>query len=189
MVLEERRESRKRRLRLKRDGKREWEALADTETGDTFFFNHITHARREKMPKHLDCFGELRNLIKLQINTGQMQRLPDSLFKQKRPLQILEVKMNRLKMLQEGIYNLDNLRELRLPGNQLVRIPDGIGKCTLLETIDLTANNVQTLPRSVGNCVYLKHLWLFPQSHSPGTPNRSSMHGTARHSDRAQPHR
>ena len=160
LVLQERAEARKRRLRLKADGKREWEALADTFTGDTFFFNHITHERKQKMPKMLDHFGELRNLIKLQINTGQIQRLPDSMFYQKRPLQILEVKMNRLKWLQESIFNLEHLRELRVPGNQLVKLPDGLGKCSQLKILDVTANNIQMLPSSLGDCVQLNNLYL-----------------------------
>ena len=160
LILKERQEARKRRVTLKRDGKREWEALADSETGDTFFFNHITHEKRAKMPKSLDRFGELKNLTKLQLNTGQLQTLPDSLFLQKRPLQILEVKMNRLKSLQDGISNLVSLREIRLPGNQLVQIPDGIGMCTKLEIIDFTANNIRLLPRSLGKCIRLKQLWV-----------------------------
>eukprot|EP00944_MAST-04C_sp_MAST-4C-sp1_P004476 g4476.t1 len=160
VVLEERQKARKRRLTLKKDGKREWEALADSETGDTFFFNHITHEKRPKMPKSLDRFGELKNLVTLKLNTGQLQTLPDSLFLQKRPLQVLEVKMNRLKLLQDGISNLISLREIRLPGNQLVQIPEGIGMCTQLQIIDFTANNIRILPRSLGKCVQLKKLWL-----------------------------
>ena len=57
----------RRRLELREDGKREWEVLADPDTGDSYYWNHITRTRRDDMPMSLDTFGLLQRLESLVI--------------------------------------------------------------------------------------------------------------------------
>jgi Leucine-rich repeat (LRR) protein len=71
-----RRDMERRRLELKEDGKREWEVLADPETGEAYYWNHISRTRRDDMPSSLDKFGGLQRLETLVINAGDLQSLP-----------------------------------------------------------------------------------------------------------------
>ena len=66
-----RRDMEKRRLELKEDGKREWEVLADPDTGDAYYWNHISQLRKNDMPQSLDHFGDLQRLESFVINAGK----------------------------------------------------------------------------------------------------------------------
>jgi hypothetical protein len=98
-----RRDMEKRRLELKEDGKREWEVLADPETGEAYYWNHITHQRRPDMPSSLDHFGDLQRLESLVINAGDLQALPLSLFSKRHPIKKIEIQGNMLRSIPSGI--------------------------------------------------------------------------------------
>ena len=158
--LEAQREAERRRILLKEDNKREWEPLTDANTGCTYFWNHISHTRRETMPAMLDKFGSIKRLKVLQVNKGEIEALPPSMFVPLSPLERLEVKMNRVNLIPDEIKFLRNLCILRMGGNSIKKLPPGIGSCERLTELDLTDNKVALLPPELGNCILLKRLLL-----------------------------
>ena len=77
-----RRDMEKRRLELKEDGKREWEVLADPDTGDAYYWNHISQLRKNDMPQSLDHFGDLQRLESFVINAGKDAKALQIFFNQ-----------------------------------------------------------------------------------------------------------
>jgi Leucine-rich repeat (LRR) protein len=159
-TMQYRRDMERRRLELKEDGKREWEVLADPETGDSFYWNHITRKRRDDMPTSLDKFGDLQRLESLVINAGDLQSLPLSLFKRAHPIRKIEIQGNRLQSVPDGIWRCVSLQSLRLPGNKLKLLPDTLGRVLTLTELDVTGNSIVKLPRSLGDCAALKKLFI-----------------------------
>ena len=155
-----RRDMEKRRLELKEDGKREWEVLADPETGEAYYWNHITHQRRPDMPSSLDHFGDLQRLESLVINAGDLQALPLSLFSKRHPIKKIEIQGNMLRSIPSGIWRCIALQSLRIPGNQLIQLPETLGRVMTLTELDVTGNKLVYLPRSLGDCVILKKLFI-----------------------------
>ena len=155
-----RRDMEKRRLELKEDGKREWEVLADPESGEAYYWNHITHQRRPDMPSVLDHFGDLQRLESLVINAGDLQALPESLFSKRHPIVKIEIQGNMLRSIPSGIWRCIALQSLRIPGNQLTALPETLGRVMTLTELDVTGNKLIYLPRSLGDCVILKKLFI-----------------------------
>jgi hypothetical protein len=155
-----RRNMEKRRLELREDGKREWEVLADPETGQAYYWNHITQRRRPDMPSSLDHFGDLQRLENLVINAGDLQALPESLFNKRHPIVKIEIQGNMLRSIPFGIWRCIALQSLRIPGNQLIQLPETLGRVMTLTELDVTGNKLVYLPRSLGDCVVLKKLFI-----------------------------
>ena len=66
----------------------------------------------------------------------------------------------KLTELPETLWDLTQLRELRLSGNQLTAVPDAIGQLTQLRELHLSGNQLTAVPDSIGQLTHLLSLTL-----------------------------
>ena len=70
-------------------------------------------------------------------------------------LEVLDLSNNGLRVLDQTVHKLENLRELILSGNELKTLPREIGFLRKLVVLDLSRNKLEFLPRSIN---YMKNL-------------------------------
>nr|ABB21036.1 variable lymphocyte receptor A [Eptatretus burgeri] len=108
-------------------------------------------------------FDHLVNLDKLYLQYNDLKSLPPRVFDSLTKLTYLSLSENKLQSLPHGVFDkLTELKTLRLDNNQLHSLPEGVfDKLTKITYLDLDNNKLQSLPNGVfHNLPLLKELYL-----------------------------
>lgn len=83
---------------------------------------------------------EILNLSKNKLTTFYGGQFTDLTL-----LQILDLRLNKLKQLPEDISRIENLRELLVSNNLIVKLPQTINSLKYLELLDVSCNKIQSI--------------------------------------------
>ncbi|MEQ2238605.1 hypothetical protein ILYODFUR_034867 [Ilyodon furcidens] len=95
-----------------------------------------------------DVIGRLRNLVVLNLNHNNIQRLPPEIGRL-RKLQHLSVLDNKLEELPDEIGYLTELSEINLTFNELSWLPQQLYQCRELKTLHAARNRLTSLPEGI----------------------------------------
>ncbi len=126
--------------------------------------------RRLKKLKELDIssnplkldkrwYGLLDHIEILKINKCELQGW-DPAFYRMVGLRELQVQVNSIQVIPDGISNLSELSKLSFYKNNLSKIPIELFELNKLEVIDLYYNNLEKIPSQIGELERLKILYL-----------------------------
>ncbi|NEO73423.1 COR domain-containing protein [Moorena sp. SIO3H5] len=121
----------------------------------THFREKIQEARKKKL-EILDLSNYSDNtILKLFVNlvsdrSQPLTKIPEEVFELKQ-IKVLKLKYNKIDKIPESIGNLSNLTHLYLSFNQLTNIPESIGNLSNLTHLYLSFNQLKKLPESIGN--------------------------------------
>ena len=93
----------------------------------------------------------------LLIGGNAVRKLP-STFNQLSNLRTLDYRNSRLVEVDDLIFQLTNLKELRLNQNQIPSFPEGLTKLSQLEILDLGNNLLNKIPDYINKLAFLKQL-------------------------------
>ncbi|NEP52451.1 MAG: GTPase, partial [Moorea sp. SIO3C2] len=74
-----------------------------------------------------------------------LTKIPEEVFEIKQ-IKVLKLSHNEIKTIPDSIVNLSNLSELDLSFNKLTELPECIGNLSNLTTLDLSFNKLTKLP-------------------------------------------
>ncbi|NEP34707.1 COR domain-containing protein, partial [Moorena sp. SIO3B2] len=118
---------------------------------------------REKNLEILDLSNYSDNtILKLFVNlvsdrSQPLTKIPEEVFELKQ-IKVLKLKYNKIDKIPEYIGNLFNLTHLYLSFNQLTNLPESIGNLSNLTHLYLSFNQLINLPESLGNLSNLTDL-------------------------------
>ena len=103
-----------------------------------------------ELPKN---FGDLKNLLILDVSGNQLKNLPDSIINLKK-LTTLMITDNKIEFIPKGLNNL-SLTDLRMSCNRITEIPKDIFKCYSLSRFQFSYNKIKEIPKGIENLKYL----------------------------------
>ena len=112
-----------------------------------------------KNEMHFD-FGVDKHEKIVYLKVKQFSNFPISIFNLS-DLKYLRLDRIHLDSLPESIGNLKNLQYLGLRGNKLISLPESIGDLSSLKELDLSFNYIIMLPKSIGNLTNIKKINLY----------------------------
>ena len=88
-----------------------------------------------------------------------LTKIPEEVFQLKQ-IKVLKLRHNKIKIIPDSIVNLSNLSELDLSSNQLTKLPEYLGNLSNLTKLYLWGNKISNVPESLGNLSNLTTLFL-----------------------------
>jgi Leucine-rich repeat (LRR) protein len=96
---------------------------------------------------------------KLDLSRNHLTQIPDKVFEIKE-LKVLKLFGNQLDSVSSRIGELVNLEELYIGKNNLTTLPKEIGQLKNLKILSLQYNEIDSLPNEIGDLEKLETLWL-----------------------------
>ncbi|XP_039676104.1 leucine-rich repeat-containing protein 69 isoform X2 [Perca fluviatilis] len=102
--------------------------------------------------------GHLESLKKLYLFGNQITVVPPDVIDGLRNLVVLNLNHNQIQRLPPEIKSLSRLRHLSVLDNKLEEVPVELGHLTMLSEINFTSNNLSWLPQQLCQCKELTKL-------------------------------
>ncbi|XP_035848714.1 leucine-rich repeat-containing protein 69 isoform X1 [Sander lucioperca] len=102
--------------------------------------------------------GHLESLKKLYLFSNQITVVPPDVIDGLRNLVVLNLNHNQIQRLPPEIKSLSRLRHLSALDNKLEEVPVELGHLTMLSEINFTSNNLSWLPQQLCQCKELTKL-------------------------------
>jgi len=103
------------------------------------------------------AIGDLERLENLDVTTGELRALPDSVARLAR-LKQMHILDTRISKVPDWIGNLKRLQTLQFSGNKLTSVPDSLGDLTRLRWLALNRNPLAALPATIRGLSRLRTL-------------------------------
>ncbi|XP_045915029.1 leucine-rich repeat-containing protein 69 isoform X2 [Micropterus dolomieu] len=104
--------------------------------------------------------GHLESLKKLYLFSNQITVVPPDVIDGLHNLVVLNLNHNQIQRLPPEIKSLRRLQHLSVLDNQLEEVPAELGHLTMLSELNLTSNNLSWLPQQLYQCKELTRLYV-----------------------------